>query len=114
MRFPAGLRLVVFVAALLGLVAAQSTAIPAAASHVAMATMTDAAHDCCKKTPGAPTDKAGLAGDCLDIGCFVAAPAVLPTAPAMALVIDRAIDEPLIATDLKGRSPSPLLEPPRA
>lgn len=114
MRFLAGLRLVVAVAALLGLLAGQSFAIPATAGHVAMATMTNAVHNCCDRTSGSPTDKAGPAGDCLHIGCFVVAPALPPTALALAFASDRAAEIPLSATNLRGRSPSPLLEPPRA
>lgn len=114
MRFLAGLRLVVAVAALLGLLAGQSAAIPAAAGHVAMATMTTAVHNCCDKTSRAPTDKTGPAEDCMRIGCFMAAPALLPNEPALALVANRAVETPLSAIDLWGLSPSPLLEPPRA
>lgn len=114
MRFLAGLRLVIAVAALLGLLAGQSAAIPAAVDHAATMTAMNSPHDCCEKTSGTPTEKANLAGDCADIGCFMAVPALLPIAPAIAFVADRAPETPLVAIDLTGRAPPPLLEPPRA
>lgn len=114
MRFLAGLRLVVAVAALLGLLAGQSVAIPAAVDHVAMMATTNSAHDCCEKTSGKPIEKASLPGDCAGIGCFVAFPALMPIAPAIAFVSDRAPETPWVAIGLTGRAPTPLLEPPRA
>ncbi|MCM5556878.1 hypothetical protein [Pleomorphomonas sp. JP5] len=115
MRFLVGrLRFVIAFAALLGLLAGQSAAIPAAVGHVAMMAATSSAHKCCETTSGKPIEKASLAGDCTDAGCFMAAPALLPNEPAIAFVADRARETPLVAIDLTGRAPPPLLEPPRA
>ncbi|MCM5555995.1 hypothetical protein [Pleomorphomonas sp. NRK KF1] len=114
MRFLAGLRFVVAVAALLGLLAGQSAAIPAGVGHVAMMAATSFAHECCETTSGKPIEKTNLAGDCAGIGCFMAAPALLPIEPALAFVADRASEKPLLAIGLTGRTPPPLLEPPRA
>ena len=114
MRFLAGLRLVIAVAALLGFLAGQSAAIPAAVGHAAMMAATSSAHDCCEATSGKPIEKANLPGDCAGIGCFMAAPALLPIEPVIAFVADRAPETPFLAIDLTGRAPPPLLEPPRA
>lgn len=114
MRFLAGFRLVIAVAALLGLLAGQSVAIPAAVDHAAMMAATNSAHDCCEKTSGKPIEKTSLPGNCAGIGCFMATFAVLPIAPAIAFISDRAPETPWVAIDLTGRAPPPLLEPPRA
>ena len=85
-----------------------------AVDHVAMMATTNSAHDCCAKTSDKPIEKANLAGDCAGIGCFMAAPALLPIEPVIAFVTDRAPETPFLAIDLTGRAPPPLLEPPRA
>ncbi len=114
MRFLAGLRFVIAIAALLSLLAGQSVAMPTAVAHAATMVAVASAHDCCEKTSGKPTEKANLPGHCAGIGCFMAAPALLPIAPAIALAADRASETPRVAIDLTGRTPPPLLEPPRA
>lgn len=114
MRFLAGFRFAIAVVALLGFLAGQSAAIPVAVGHVAVMAATSSTHGCCETTFGKPIEKANLADDCAGIGCFMAAPALLPIEPAIAFVSDRAPETSLVAIDLTGRAPAPLLEPPRA
>ncbi|WP_288199271.1 hypothetical protein [uncultured Pleomorphomonas sp.] len=114
MRFLAGLRLVLVAAALIGLVAGRGVVLPVVAAEAAMATVADGAHDCCGKTSNADAGKAGLAGSCLGAGCAMAAPALLPVAAAVTFAAARAADTQMAVAGLEGRSPPPLLEPPRA
>jgi hypothetical protein len=115
MRFLAGLRLVLIAAALIGLLAGRSAVIPVVAAHAAM-TMTAAntGHDCCGKAASAATNKAGLAGDCLGLGCSITAPALPPAAPVLIFASERCADAPIVVACLEGRSPTPPIEPPRA
>ncbi len=115
MRFLAGLRLVLVAAALIGLFLGPTVVAPMDAAHAAMTkTMVNAGHDCCGKTSNTTPDKAGLAGQCLGTGCFLAATALLPSTPGIDFLPARTIGEPIVTADLKGRSPAPPLEPPRA
>lgn len=115
MRFLAGLRFVLIAAALIGLLGGQSIVLPAAAAHAEMTMATfDSGHDCCGKTSNAPTDKAGLAGNCLGPGCAMTAPALLPATPVLAVFVERAAKSPVVVAGLEGRSLPPPLEPPRA
>jgi len=114
MRFLAGLRLVLVAAALIGLLAGRGVVLPVVAAQAAMAAVADVEHDCCGKTSDADAGKAGLAGGCLGPGCAMAAPALLPAVAAVTFAAARAADTPMAVAGLEGRSPSPLLEPPRA
>lgn len=113
MRFLAGLRLVLVVAALIGLMAGRSIVFPVAA-HAAMAITADTSHDCCDKTSKAPAEKAGLAGNCLGPSCAMTAPALLPAAPILTFASKRSAEAPMATAGLEGRSPPPPIEPPRA
>lgn len=115
MRFLAGLRLVLVAAALIGLLAGRSVVAPVAATAHAMTTTTvKTSHDCCGRTSTAPIDKAGLVGNCLGPACSMIAPAVLPAAIVALFAARRPAGVPVVAASLEGRSPPPLLEPPRA
>lgn len=115
MRFLAGLRLVLVAAALIGLLAGRSVVFPVVAAHAAMTVAaSDIGHDCCGKTSGAVTHKAGLAGNCLGLGCSIVTPALLPDAPTLTFARERSAVAPIAVAGLKGRSPPPPIEPPRA
>jgi len=115
MRFLAGLRLVLVAAALIGLLAGRGAVIPVAAAHNALTmTAADTGHDCCGKTSDTATHKAGLAGNCLGLGCSIVAPALLPATPILSLAGERSAEAPIAAAGLEGRSPQPPIEPPRA
>jgi hypothetical protein len=115
MRFLAGLRFILIAAALIGLLGGRSAVLPMPATHTAM-TMTAAhtGHDCCGKASGAATHEAGLADNCLGLGCSIVAPALLPAAPVLAFANERCADAPIVVAGLQGRSPPPPIEPPRA
>jgi hypothetical protein len=115
MRFLAGLRLVLVAAALIGLLAGRGAVIPVTAAHNAMTMATlNTGHDCCGKTSDAATHKAGLAGNCLGLGCSIVAPALLPATPILTFARERSADAPIAAAGLEGLSPQPPIEPPRA
>lgn len=115
MRFLAGLRLVLIAAALIGLLGGRGIVFPVAAAHAAMTMATvDSGHDCCGKTSNVPADKAGLAGNCLGPGCAMAAPALMPTTPVLAVFVERLATSPTVIPCLEGRALTPPLEPPRA
>ncbi|PKR90101.1 hypothetical protein CXZ10_01545 [Pleomorphomonas diazotrophica] len=114
MRFLAALRLVLVAAALIGLLAGRSIVLPVAAAHAEMAMTADSEHDCCDKDRGVTADKASLGNKCFGLGCPMIAPALLPASPALAQTAELFAAPSGIMGELEGRSPRPLLEPPRA
>lgn len=114
MRFLAGLRLFLVAAALIGLLAGRSIVLPVAAVHAEMAMTADSEHDCCNKDRGTSADKSNLGNTCFGLGCPMIAPALLPASPALSRADELFAAVPGILVDLKGRSPRPPFEPPRA
>lgn len=114
MRFLAGLRLVLVAAALIGLLIGPTVVAPGAVAHAAPIATVDTGHDCCGKASSAAADKAGLTGECLGPGCFMASVALPPSVPGIVFPTDRPAEEPIAVAGLEGRSPTPPLEPPRA